>query len=91
MLNGRHAQGKSAIDCAVRNGVDSIDHGSYSEAETYKLMKKHGTYLVPTQIVSTMSYNRAKAHPEQMGASAAKALVVPLKTISNLKDAYAAG
>jgi imidazolonepropionase-like amidohydrolase len=86
-----HAQGKSAIDSAVRNGVDSIEHGSFSDAETYKLMKEHGTYLVPTQIVATMSYNRAKNHPEQMGASAAKALVVPLQTIRNLKDAYAAG
>jgi imidazolonepropionase-like amidohydrolase len=86
-----HAQGKSAIDAAVRNGVDSIEHGSFSDAETYKLMKEHGTYLVPTQIVATMSYNRAKTHPEEMGASAAKALVIPLKTISNLKDAYAAG
>jgi imidazolonepropionase-like amidohydrolase len=86
-----HAQGKSAIDSAVRNGVDSIEHGSFSDAETYKLMKEHGTYLVPTQIVATMSYNRAKNHPEQMGASAAKALVIPLQTIRNLKDAYAAG
>jgi imidazolonepropionase-like amidohydrolase len=86
-----HAQGKAAIDSAVRNGVDSIEHGSYSDAETYKLMKEHGTYLVPTQIVATMSYNRAKTHPEQMGASAAKALVIPLQTIRNLKDAYAAG
>ena len=86
-----HAQGKSAIDSAVRSGVDSIEHGSFSDAETYKLMKEHGTYLVPTQIVATMSYNRAKTHPELMGASAAKALVIPLQTIRNLKDAYAAG
>jgi imidazolonepropionase-like amidohydrolase len=86
-----HAQGKAAIDSAVRNGVDSIEHGSFSDAETYRLMKEHGTYLVPTQIVATMSYNRAKNHPEQMGASAAKALVIPLQTIRNLKDAYAAG
>ena len=43
-----HAHGKSAIDAAVRAGVDSIEHGSLSDAESYALMKAHRTYLVPT-------------------------------------------
>jgi imidazolonepropionase-like amidohydrolase len=31
-------------------GVDSIEHGSYIDEEGIRLMKQHGTYLVPTSI-----------------------------------------
>jgi len=86
-----HAQGKAAIDSAVRNGVDSIEHGSFSDAETYKLMKEHGTYLVGTQAVAQRSLHLAQTHPELMGPSAWKALIIPPKTLSNLHDAYLAG
>jgi imidazolonepropionase-like amidohydrolase len=86
-----HAQGLTAINSAVRSGVDSIDHGSFSDAETYKLMKEHGTYLVPTQSAADRSLRTAKTHPELLGPSAWKALIVPPKTLSNLHDAYAAG
>jgi imidazolonepropionase-like amidohydrolase len=40
-----HTYGKKAIDHAIVAGVDSIDHGSYADAESYALMKKHGTFL----------------------------------------------
>ncbi|HVZ83353.1 MAG TPA: amidohydrolase family protein [Terracidiphilus sp.] len=86
-----HAQGKAAIDSAVRSGVDSIEHGSFSDAETYQLMKEHGTYLVPTQSAAARSLHTAQTHPELMGPSAWKALIVPPKTLSNLHDAYLAG
>ena len=43
-----HAHGKEAIEAAIRLGVDSIEHGSLSDAETYKLFRDRGTYLVPT-------------------------------------------
>jgi imidazolonepropionase-like amidohydrolase len=32
-----HAHGKAAIDNAVKLGVDSIEHGTYADAESYKL------------------------------------------------------
>jgi imidazolonepropionase-like amidohydrolase len=43
-----HAHGAAGIKDAVLAGVDSIEHGSYINAEDIALMKQHGTYLVPT-------------------------------------------
>jgi len=43
-----HAHGSQAIALATQAGVDSIEHGSYINDEDIKLMKQHGTYLVPT-------------------------------------------
>jgi imidazolonepropionase-like amidohydrolase len=43
-----HAHGALGIKDAVLAGVDSIEHGSYINDEDIRLMKEHGTYLVPT-------------------------------------------
>ncbi|WP_158942104.1 amidohydrolase family protein [Granulicella sp. S190] len=43
-----HAHGAQGIIFATEAGVDSIEHGSYLNDEGIALMKKHGTYLVPT-------------------------------------------
>ena len=43
-----HAHGKRGIEAAIRAGVDSIEHGTYGDDETFALYKTHGTYLVPT-------------------------------------------
>lgn len=43
-----HAHGAQAILFATQAGVDSIEHGSYITDEDAALMKKKGTYLVPT-------------------------------------------
>jgi imidazolonepropionase-like amidohydrolase len=43
-----HAHGAVGIKYAVLAGVDSIEHGSYINEEDIRLMKEHGTYLVPT-------------------------------------------
>jgi imidazolonepropionase-like amidohydrolase len=43
-----HAHGKQGIDSAIRAGVDSIEHGTYSDDGSFALFRKHGTYLVPT-------------------------------------------
>jgi imidazolonepropionase-like amidohydrolase len=87
-----HAHGKIAIDAAVRLGVDSIEHGSYADAETYKLMRQRGTYLVPTLLVAQTVFDLAKAHPEQLNPSSAKkALEVAPRVRANLDAAYRAG
>lgn len=41
-----HAHGAEGIKMAVRAGVDSIEHGSFLDAEGIDLMKQHGTWLV---------------------------------------------
>ena len=53
-----HAHGAQAIKLATIAGVDSIEHGSYINDEDIKLMKEHGTYLVPTAyLVDWMNQN----------------------------------
>ena len=43
-----HCHGDAAAKIAIAAGVDSIEHGSFLKADTLALMKKKGTYLVPT-------------------------------------------
>jgi len=87
-----HAHGKQAIDHTVALGVDSIEHGSFADAESDALMKKHGTYLVPTMLVAQTVVDIAKAHPEQLNpSSAAKALAVAPRIRDNLARAYKNG
>lgn len=43
-----HAHAAVGIEYAVLAGVDSIEHGSYITDAGIRLMKDHGTYLVPT-------------------------------------------
>jgi imidazolonepropionase-like amidohydrolase len=45
-----HAHGDEGARAAVLAGAASIEHGSYLEADTLRLMKARGTFLVPTYI-----------------------------------------
>jgi imidazolonepropionase-like amidohydrolase len=47
-----HAHGAQGIAWASEAGVDSIEHGSFIDEEGIRIMKEHGTYLVPTQYLS---------------------------------------
>lgn len=43
-----HAHGTDGINAALRAGVDSIEHGTYLDDASLRLMKRSGAYLVPT-------------------------------------------
>lgn len=43
-----HAHGKEGMERAIRAGVDSIEHGTYMDAETMDLMRRFNTWYVPT-------------------------------------------
>jgi imidazolonepropionase-like amidohydrolase len=43
-----HAHGKEGMERAIKAGVDSIEHGTFMDEQTFDLMRKHGTYYVPT-------------------------------------------
>ncbi|MEL6727286.1 MAG: amidohydrolase family protein [Pseudomonadota bacterium] len=43
-----HAHGKGGIEAALRNGVQSIEHGTYLDEETIALFRETGGTLVPT-------------------------------------------
>ncbi|MCJ2184658.1 amidohydrolase family protein [Novosphingobium sp. 1949] len=87
-----HAHGKQAIDHASDIGVDSIEHGTFADAESYAIMKKRGTYLVPTLIAGETVYNFARNHPELLSPSVAeKALAVAPRMASNAYNAWKSG
>jgi len=55
-----HAHGKGGMKRAIEAGVSSIEHGTYLDDEIIKLMKKHGTYLVPTLIAGNWVTEKSK-------------------------------
>jgi len=69
-----HAHGAEAIRRAVIGGVDSIEHGTFMDAEDIKLMVEHGTWYVPTIIAGDFVARQAKVpgyYPPQVAAKAA--------------------
>jgi imidazolonepropionase-like amidohydrolase len=77
-----HAHGKEGMRRAIEGGVTSIEHGTYMDEEIFALMKKHGTWYVPTisagKFVAEMAkqdgYYPAIVRPkaEQVGAQIQK-------------------
>jgi imidazolonepropionase-like amidohydrolase len=92
-----HIYPAEAIENAVRAGVDSVEHGSFATAQTFALMKAHGTYLVPTLSVYDVFYAAARDRPELLTpGTAPKELAndllpkrnLPLAVKSGVKIAY---
>jgi imidazolonepropionase-like amidohydrolase len=71
-----HAHGAEAIRRAVLGGVDSIEHGTYMDAEDMKLMVEHGTYYVPTIIAGDFVARQAKVPGYYPATIAAKAAAI---------------
>lgn len=65
-----HSHGDLAARQAVEAGVDSIEHGSFLTEETLKLMKRKGTYLVPTRMAVYWVNKDADTFPPQIAAKA---------------------
>jgi imidazolonepropionase-like amidohydrolase len=68
-----HAHGAEAIRRAVLGGVDSIEHGTFMDADDMKLMKEHGTWYVPTIIAGKYVEQMAAKpgyYPPQVAAKA---------------------
>ena len=55
-----HAHGAEGLKRAVRAGVQTIEHGTYLDDEGFALMKKNGTWLVPTISAGKYVAERAK-------------------------------
>src|ERR1700723_3609444 len=69
-----HAHGAEAIRRAVIGGVDSIEHGTYMDAEDMRLMVERGTWYVPTIIAGDFVARQSKVpgyYPPQVAAKAA--------------------
>jgi imidazolonepropionase-like amidohydrolase len=85
-----HAHGAQGIAWASEAGVDSIEHGSYIDDAGIAMMKKQGTYLVPTQYLSDwMRQNAKKIGLPPMYAT--KMEEVTAVSRQNIKKAFEAG
>lgn len=86
-----HAHGKEGMQRAIRAGVDSIEHGTYMDTETFELMKEYGTYYVPTVMAGNWVAEKAKVDgffPELVRPKAATIGPLIMQTFAN---AYKAG
>jgi imidazolonepropionase-like amidohydrolase len=85
-----HAHGAEGIRRAVLGGVDSIEHGTFMDAQDIKLMKEHGTWYVPTIIAGQFVMEKAKEgwYPPQVARKAEQVGPVIMATAGR---AYKAG
>ena len=79
-----HAHGQNGIKAALEAGVDSIEHGTYTDAQTNALFKKNGAWLVPTMIAphAALAQARAGARSKNTLAKAEEAAAAHAKNIS---------
>ena len=55
-----HAHGKEGMQRAIEAGVKSIEHGTYMDDEIMRLMRRKGTYYVPTITAGLWVAEKAK-------------------------------
>ena len=56
-----HSHAAEGTRAAVEAGVDTIEHGTFLDDATIKLMKAHGTWLVPTMLAPRAALAQARA------------------------------
>src|SRR5580658_6301288 len=82
-----HAHGAEGILFATQAGVDSIEHGTYIDADDIAAMKQHGTWLVPTLYL--IDWMRENGHLPAMFQK--KMIDVSGAVVQNQRKAVAAG
>lgn len=85
-----HAHGNQGIREAVAAGVHSIEHGSILDKKAISMMKRNGTFLVPTVYVGSFVEQAAKAG-KLSPDSAQKALEIAPKMRNSFQMAYKSG
>jgi imidazolonepropionase-like amidohydrolase len=78
-----HCHGDKAAHDAVLAGVDSIEHGSFLSVDTLKLMKQHGTYLIPTLMAPDALMPNLSKFPPEIAAKAVAANAALSKTFAD--------
>ncbi len=87
-----HAHGGDGINSFLKAGGDSIEHGTWLDAEGIALMKKNGAYLVPTLMAGDFVVGIAKG-PNNFftPAQTAKALQAGPLMLDMTRRAHKAG
>lgn len=86
-----HAHGAEGMKRAIRAGIDSIEHGTLMDDEVRTLMKKNGTYLVPTILAGEFVAQKAKIDGYFPEIVRPKAAAIGPQLKSNFAKAYKAG
>ena len=87
-----HAHDADGINAALRAGVDSIEHGTFSDKESLRLFKKTGAYFIPTLLAgATVSDIAADENSFFVQSVRDKAKKVGPKMIDTLSLAYKKG
>jgi imidazolonepropionase-like amidohydrolase len=79
-----HAHGADGIAAALKAGVDSIEHATYTNAETNAQFKSTGAWLVPTMVAphAALAQARAGARSRATLAKAEEAVAVHNENIA---------
>lgn len=85
-----HAHGKSGVNAALRAGIDSIEHGTYLDAESIALFKQSGAILVPT-VLAGATVTGWTNEPWLPAPSRAKAAQVGPLMLEMLRRAHEGG
>ena len=87
-----HAHGVDGINSFLRAGGDSIEHGTYLDADSVALFKKNGAYLVPTLMAGDFVYRIASGPNNFLTpAQTAKALEAGPKMLAMARRAHEGG
>ncbi|MGZ8369652.1 MAG: amidohydrolase family protein, partial [Caulobacteraceae bacterium] len=87
-----HAHGVEGINAFLRAGGDSIEHGTYADAESAKLFKQHHAWLAPTLSAGDfVAREAAKPGTYLTPAQAAKALQAGPLMVGMVTCMHAAG
>ncbi|MEM6646860.1 MAG: amidohydrolase family protein [Bacteroidota bacterium] len=86
-----HAHGDEGMQRAIRAGVASIEHGTLMSAETMRLMRERGTYLVPTITAGKSVADSARIPGYYVPVVVEKALEIGPKIQDTFGRAYRAG
>lgn len=87
-----HAHGADGINSFLRAGGDSIEHGTYLDNESIRLMRREGVYLVPTLLAGDF-VARIASGPDNFltPAQTAKALEAGPKMLDMARRAHQGG
>src|SRR5215217_1105043 len=87
-----HAHGADGINSFLRAGGDSIEHGTYLDAESIKLLKASGGWLVPTLMAGDFVFREAsKPNTYLLPSQRDKALIAGPLMVEMTRRAYAGG
>ncbi len=87
-----HAHGVDGINSFLKAGGDSIEHGTYLDADSIALFKKNGAYLVPTLMAGDFVYRIATGPNNFLTpAQTAKALDAGPKMLAMARRAHDGG